>query len=116
MGNRFENLRAEPLTERHYPLLMARGAKVTTFAKIGQQVFVTTILALHPRKAEMQITALQIAIDDIGDIGSPETIALCVTVLPVHLQLLKVILYAAKIAAGLKISGPANASVLMVEG
>jgi hypothetical protein len=64
----------------------------------------------------MQITALQVAINHIADIGVPKPIARRITVLPVHLQLLKVILYAAKIAACLGISGPLNANVLMLGG
>jgi hypothetical protein len=32
MGNLFEDLGAEPLTELHYPLLMSRGAKVAALA------------------------------------------------------------------------------------
>jgi hypothetical protein len=73
-------------------------------------------LATHPRKAKMQIAALQVAIDHIGDIGAPETVARCIAILPEHLQLLKMILYAAKIAAFPGISGPVNANVLMLGG
>lgn len=71
----------------------------------------TTRLALYPCKAEMQVAALQVTIDYIGDIGPPETLAWCITILPEHLQLLKVVLFAAKIAADLRISGPVDADI-----
>ena len=83
---------------------------------LGRQVFVTTILATHPRKTKMQIAALQIPIDYIGDIGPPETIARRIEILPLHLQLFKVILNAAKIAAGLRISGLVDADIEMLGG
>jgi hypothetical protein len=91
VGNLLEHLAAEPLAELHYALLVARGAKVTALARIGQQIFVTAILALHPREADMQIAALQVAIDDVSDKGPPESKALYIAILPEHLQLLKMI-------------------------
>lgn len=89
---------------------------MAAFARIGQQIFVTARLATHPCKAKMQIPALKVAIDHIGDIGAPESVARCITILPEHLQLLKVILHTAIIAAGLRISGPVDADIVMSGG
>ena len=60
VGHLFEHLAHETFAKGHHPLLVARGAKVAPLARIGQQVFVATILALHSGKAEMQIAALQV--------------------------------------------------------
>jgi hypothetical protein len=56
VGNQFEHLGAEPFTEFHHPLLMARRAKAAAFALIGQQIFVTTILALHSCKIKLAVS------------------------------------------------------------
>ena len=74
----------------------------------------TALLATHPRKAKMQIAALKVAIDHIGDIRPPETVARCIALLPVHLQLLKMILYAAIIAAGRRIFWPVDADIILL--
>ena len=95
---------------------MARRAKVTAFATIGQQIFVTAVLTAHPSKTEIQMAALQAAIDHIGDIGPPEIVARCIAFLPVDFQLLKMILCAAIIAAGLRVSGPVDADIEMQGG
>jgi hypothetical protein len=67
VGNRFEDLGAEPLAELHHAFLVTRWAKVTAFARIGQQIFVSAILATHPRKANVHIAALQVAIDSLKE-------------------------------------------------
>jgi len=72
------------------------------------------MLALDSCKANMQIAALQVAIDHIGDIGPPEPAACSIAVLPVHLQLFKVVLHTAKITAGLGISGLVDADIIML--
>jgi hypothetical protein len=64
----------------------------------------------------MQNAALKVSIDHIGDIGPPETVARFIAVLPVHLQLFKMILYAAIITAGFRISGLVDAYIIMLEG
>jgi hypothetical protein len=68
-------------------------------------------MAFHPRKAKMQIAALQVAIDHIGDIGPLEPVARCIAILPEHLQLFNVILHTAIITAILRISGLVNAGI-----
>jgi len=64
----------------------------------------------------MQITALQVAKDHIGNIGPPEPAARCIAVLPVHLQLLKMLLHAAIIADSLRISELVDADIEMMGG
>jgi hypothetical protein len=71
-----------------------------------------TILAFHPRKAEMQVLSLQVAIDHIGDIGPSETIARSIAILPMLFQLLKVFLNTAIIAAGPGISWSINTDII----
>jgi hypothetical protein len=112
MGNRFEHLGTEPLSELHHPPLMVRRAEVAAFARKGEQMFVTAIMALHLRKTKKQIATLKVSIDHVGDIGPPpENVARCVAVLPVHFQLLKMILNAAIITTDLSISGPLDADI-----
>ena len=64
----------------------------------------------------MQIAALKVAIDHIDDIGPPETVAGCITVLPEHFQLLKVVLHAAEMATCPGISGLIDADIKMLGG
>jgi len=74
MRDLLEDIRAEPLAEFHYPLLMAGGAKMATLAGKGQQIFMTAVFAFHACKAVVQIAAIEIAIDHLLDIGSPESV------------------------------------------
>ena len=61
--------------------------------------------AFYPRKSEMQVSALQVAPDDIHHIGSPETVAAFVSVIPRHFQLLEMVACAAVIVACLRCAG-----------
>jgi hypothetical protein len=45
------------------------GAKVATFARKGQKVFMATIFALHTGKAVVQIAAIQIPINHLLNAG-----------------------------------------------
>jgi hypothetical protein len=96
--------------------LVASGAKVPPFARKGRKILVIAILAPHPLKAKMRIATLLVPIDCVGDIGSPESEALCIAIPPVHLQLLKIFLHTAKIVTILDISGLVNANVVMLGG
>lgn len=55
--------------------------------------------AFHPGKPEMQISTLQVALDDIHHIGAPEAVPSFIAVIPKHFQLLEMILRAAVIVA-----------------
>jgi hypothetical protein len=84
---------------------MAGGAKMPSFARIAQKIFMTTVIAADPCKSAMQIAALQIAVNHIHHIGAPKTAAGCETVIPYVLEFFKVVLNALKIIAVLGIAG-----------
>ena len=63
------------------------------------------VFTFNPGKTDMQIAALQVPIDYIGHLWSPDAIARCIAVLSAHFQLFKVVLYAADISGSLGISG-----------
>jgi hypothetical protein len=48
--------------------------KAATLAREGQQVFMASIFTLHAGKAVVQITAVEITIDHLLDIGPPEAV------------------------------------------
>jgi len=74
MRDLLEDIHAEPLAEFHYPLLMAGGAKMATLAGKGQQIFMTAVFAFHTGKAVVRIAAVEVAVDDLLDIGPPESV------------------------------------------
>jgi hypothetical protein len=74
VGNLFENIHAQPLPEFHHTLLMAGGAEVTALAGKGQEIFMAAVLAFHTGKAVVQVTAIEITIDHLLDIGPPEAV------------------------------------------
>jgi hypothetical protein len=88
----------------------------TNLAENPCEPIFAALLALYPRKAEIQIAALKVSIDHIGYAGPPEIIAWRITILPVHLQLFKMILYTAIITAGFRISGLVDADIIMLGG
>jgi len=81
---------------------------------MGQQVFMSALIAAHPGKAEVQIAALQIAVNRIRHIRPPEPIPRCVSIIPEAFQLFKVVLHATKITAGLRIAGPIGIKIKML--
>jgi hypothetical protein len=54
--------------------LMTGWAKVTTFTGKGQQVFMTAIFALDPGKAVEEISAIQIPVHNLFDMGAKEAV------------------------------------------
>ena len=50
------------------------GLKAVTLAGKCQQVFMAAIFAFHTGKAVVQIAAIEITIDHLLDIGSPESV------------------------------------------
>jgi len=72
--NLLEDIHAEPFPEFHHALLMARWAEMTPFAGKCQQIFVAAVFTFHTGKSGVQITAAEITIDPLLDIGSPETV------------------------------------------
>jgi hypothetical protein len=58
MGNIFEHIGKQPFTIFNHSFLMAEGAKMPSFARIGRQIFMTTVIAADLGKAAMLITTL----------------------------------------------------------
>ena len=73
MGNLFQDVPEQRLTVFHYPFLMTRGAEVLPHTRKGQEMFMTTRFAFNPRKTKMKIPVLQIPVNDLRDIISPES-------------------------------------------
>ena len=94
MGHLLENTHAEPLSEFHYALLVAGGAKVTALTREGQQVFMAAVLAFDAGKTVTQIAAIKITVDNLFDIGPPEAVLPRETVVIFLHKGFKIILYA----------------------
>ena len=67
-----------------------------------------TIIAFNPGESTVQISAIQIAINHIHDIGSPEPVTLLIAIIPEHFQLFKMCLGTLEIITGARISGSIN--------
>ena len=50
-----------------------------SFTRKGQQIFVAAVFTFHAGKAVVEIAAIEITIDHLRDIGSPESILLITT-------------------------------------
>lgn len=50
------------------------GSKVVTSAEEGQELFMAAILAFHTGKAVVQIAAVEAAVNDLLQIGPPESV------------------------------------------
>ena len=72
VGNLLEYVGTEPFPEFHHPLLMARGTEMTALAGEGQKIFMVAIPALHPGKAMLQVATVQVAVNDLLEVGPPE--------------------------------------------
>jgi hypothetical protein len=74
VGHLLEDIHAEPLAEFHHALLMAGRAKVASFTRGGQQVFMAAVFAFDTDKSVAQIAAIEITIYYLLDIRPPEAI------------------------------------------
>lgn len=74
VGNLLDDIHAQPLPEFHHALLMAGGAEVTALAGECEQVFMAAIFAFHTGKTFVQVTAIEITINHLLDIGPPESV------------------------------------------
>ena len=72
--NLLEDIHAEPFPEFHHPLLVAGWTKVAALARKCQQIFMAAVFTFHTCKAVVQITAIEIAIDHLLDVGPPESV------------------------------------------
>jgi hypothetical protein len=74
MGYLFKDFHTKPVPKFHHTLLVTGWAEVPPFAGECQQVFVAAVFAFHTGKTVAYIAAIQITIDHLLDIRSPETI------------------------------------------
>ena len=69
-----EDIHADPFPEFNHELLMTRRTEVAALAGECQEIFMAAIFAFHAGKAVVQITAVEITIDHLLDIGPPEAV------------------------------------------
>ena len=86
MGHRLDHVLAEPLTELHHPLLVARWTEVTPLARERQKILMAAIAALDPGKAVVQIATVKIPIDNLCHIWAEKAI---LPLKPIFINLLK---------------------------
>jgi len=67
-----------------------------------------TVIAFNPGESTVQISVIQIPINHIHDIGSPEPITLLIAIIPEHFQLFKMCLGTLEIITASRISGLIN--------
>ena len=72
--NLLEDIHAEPFPEFHYALLIAGGAEMTPLAGECQGVFVAAVFAFHTGKPVVDVAAIQIPINHLLDVRSPESV------------------------------------------
>jgi hypothetical protein len=53
---------------------MAGRTEMTALAGEGQKIFMVAIPALHPGKAMLQVSAFQVAVNDLLKVGPPEPV------------------------------------------
>jgi len=74
MWDGLEDFLAEPLAKFHDALLVARWTEVAAFARESQKILMPALFASDPGKAVVEVTAVEISIDDLPDIGTEEPI------------------------------------------
>jgi hypothetical protein len=65
VGNLLDHLRTQPLTEFCDPFLMAGRTKMAVRAGECKQALVSAIFAFYAGEAIVQISAIEIAVDDL---------------------------------------------------
>ena len=93
-GDFFKNVGQKPFAVFDDPLPVARGAKMAAFARKRQKIFVAAIVASNPGEAASQVAAVQIPVDHVLYIRSPESIAGGVKIVPNRLQFLEMVFHA----------------------
>jgi hypothetical protein len=105
VGYLFEDINAEPFAEFHHTFLVARGAKMPSFTRKRQQVFVAAVFTFDAGKTIVQIAAIEITIDYFFDIGPPESVLPRETVIVFLHKGFKIILHAVVIIRILRLAG-----------
>ncbi len=73
-GDFFQTVGQQPFAVFDDALLAARGAKVAALARKRQEIFMAAIVASNTGEAASQVAAVQIAIDRVRYIRSPESV------------------------------------------
>jgi len=81
---------------------------MATLTGEGQEIFMATILAFHTGKAVVQIAAVEITIDHLLDIGSPESVLPGEMIVIDPDKGLKIVLHTAVVIRRLRISWTIN--------
>ncbi len=74
-------------------------------------MLMVTVIAFNPGESTVQISTIQIPINYIHDIGSPEPVALLIAIVPEHFQLFKMGLGTLEIITGSRISRSINIKI-----
>ena len=72
--NLLEDVHAQPLPEFHHALLVTGRAEVAALAGKCQQVFMAAVFAFHTGKPVVDVAAIQIPINHLLDVRSPESV------------------------------------------
>ena len=104
VGNLLENIHAQPFPEFHHALLVAGRAEVAEFAGEGQEVFVAAIFAFDAGKAIVQIPAIEVPVNDLLQIRTPEAILPGKMIVIDLNESLEAILYTAVVIRVLRVS------------
>ena len=86
------------------------GTKMTALAGEGQKIFVVVIPAFHPDKAVVQVAILQVAVNDLMEVGPPETEWPFESLVVDQKKCLKIVLHAPVTISRLRIPGTVNGS------
>jgi hypothetical protein len=92
VGDCLYNLPAKPFPEFHHPFLVTGRAEMPPLAREGQKVFMAAFTTFHPRKAIVQDTAVEIAVDHMPHRRTEKTVLFDKTVVIDLLQFFKMIL------------------------
>jgi hypothetical protein len=90
--DRLQDIRFQPGGKGGHPLGVARGAEVSSTARNGQKVLVGTRRTAHPSEATVQISAIDVLIDDLTDDGAPEAVLPLIDIVINLFEAVKVIL------------------------
>jgi hypothetical protein len=101
VGEIFQNIDKQPFPVFHHSLLVAGRAKVSPLARKGQQILMATFRTFNSCESTMQVPAIQITVNNIHDMGAPESKMKGIPLVPSLIQFFKMILNALVVATGL---------------
>jgi hypothetical protein len=92
--NFLKDLCQKPFAVFDDPLLVARGAKMAALARKRQEIFMAAIVASNPGEAASQVAAVQIPVNHVRYIWSPESVPGRVQIVPNRFQFLEMVFHA----------------------